>query len=160
MTRDGTFSAGAAPLPAVIPTEVNGHPTGVPTSASSGMLRATSIRMSALEWIMDAHPRIEDHNDGLWGGQTGIIYRMPLKSYTPFIHGDFGFQHVGGPYQQGNIGPDVSFGAGVDFRVNNYISWRFVQADYQFSHVNFGVNGRGNFNEIRLSDGIVSTWTG
>jgi hypothetical protein len=66
-----------------------------------------------------------------------------------------GFQHVGGPYQQGNIGPDFAFGGGIDIRINNNISWRFFQGEYQYSHVNFGINGRGSFNEIRMSDGLV-----
>jgi hypothetical protein len=91
----------------------------------------------------------------MWGGQTGLIYRFPSGSITPFAHALIGFQHVGGPYQQGNIGADVGIGGGVDFRINNAVSWRLIQADYQYSHVNFGVNGRGNFNEIRMSDGLV-----
>jgi hypothetical protein len=104
---------------------------------------------------MDTHPRTEEHNDGMWGGQTGLIYRVPMGAYTSFAHALIGFQSVGGPYQQSNIGADVGIGGGVDFRINNAISWRFIQADYQYSHVNFGVNGRGNFNELRLSDGLV-----
>ncbi len=108
-----------------------------------------------LEWNMDTHPRIENHNDGMWGGQTGLIYRFPKGPYTPFVHGLVGFQHVGGPYQQGNIGADFGAGFGLDIRINNSLSWRAIQAEYMYSHVNFGINGRGNFNEVRFSDGLV-----
>jgi hypothetical protein len=108
-----------------------------------------------LEWNMDTHPRTQDHNDGMFGGQTGLIYRAPMGSITPFAHALVGFQHVGGPYQQGNIGPDFAAGFGLDFRINNNISWRLFQGDYQYSHVNFGINGRGSFNEVRMSDGLV-----
>jgi hypothetical protein len=136
-------------------TQVNGHPF---QSNDFGLIGSASRYFNknvGLEWGMDAHPRIQDHNDGMWGGQTGLIYRVPSGAITPFAHGGFGFQHVGGPYQEGNIGPLFYAGGGLDFRINHRLSWRFLQADYQYSHVNFGVNGRGNFNEIRLSDGLV-----
>ncbi len=136
-------------------TEVNGHPYQSNDFGLIGSVARYFNRNIGLEMNFDTHPRIQQHNDGMWGGQTGIIYRMPDGKITPFAHALIGFQHVGGPYQQGNIGPDVGAGFGVDFRINNYVSWRFFQGDYTYSHVNFGVNGRGNFNEIRMSDGLV-----
>jgi len=136
-------------------TEVNGHQFQSNDFGLIGTVDRYFNKNIGLEWSMDTHPRTEGHNDGMWGGQTGLIYRAPAGSYTPFIHGGFGFQHVGGPYQQGNIGALFSVGGGVDFRINQFVSWRFIQADYQYSHVNFGVNGHGNFNEYRLSDGLV-----
>jgi len=136
-------------------TQVNGHPYQSNDFGLIGSVTRYFDKNLGLEWNMDAHPRAAEHNDGMWGGQTGLIYRFPSGSITPFAHALIGFQHVGGPYQQGNIGADVGIGGGVDFRINNAVSWRLIQADYQYSHVNFGVNGRGNFNEIRMSDGLV-----
>jgi hypothetical protein len=136
-------------------TAVNGHPFQSNDFGLIGSVSRYFNRNLGLEWNMDTHPRIQDHNDGMWGGQTGLIYRMPMGSVTPFVHGLVGFQHVGGPYQQGNIGADFAAGGGVDFRINDRISWRFFEGEYQYSHVNFGVNGRGSFNEIRMSDGLV-----
>jgi hypothetical protein len=136
-------------------TQINGHPVQTNDFGLIGSVSRYFNRNLGLEWNFDTHPRVEDHNDGFFGGQTGIIYRMPMGSITPFAHGLIGFQHVGGPYQQGNIGADFSVGGGLDFRINNNISWRFFEGEYQYSHVNFGVNGRGNFNEIRMSDGLV-----
>jgi hypothetical protein len=136
-------------------TAVNGHPFQSNNFGLIGTVDRYFNKNVGLEWSMDTHPRTEEHNDGMWGGQTGLIYRAPMAGYTPFIRGGFGFQHVGGPYQQGNIGALFSVGGGLDFRINQFVSWRFIQADYQYSHVNFGVNGKGNFNEYRLSDGLV-----
>lgn len=136
-------------------TQVNGHPYQSNDFGLIGSVTRYFNRSIGLEWNFDTHPRVQDHNDGMYGGETGIIYRHPMGSVTPFFHGLVGFQHVGGPYQQGNIGADFAVGGGLDFRINNNISWRFFQGDYQYSHVNFGVNGRGNFNEIRMSDGLV-----
>jgi hypothetical protein len=136
-------------------TEVNGHPYQSNDFGLIGSVTRYFNRNVGLEWNFDTHPRVEDHNDGMFGGQTGVIYRAPMGNITPFVHGLIGFQHVGGPYQQGNIGADFAAGGGLDFRINNNISWRFFQGDYMYSHVNFGVNGRGNFNEIRMSDGLV-----
>lgn len=136
-------------------TQVNGHPYQSNDFGLIGSVTRYFDRNFGLEWNFDTHPRIQDHNDGMWGGQTGLIYRAPMGRYTPFIHGLIGFQHVGGPYQQGNIGADFAAGLGIDFRINNNISWRFFQGDYNYSHVNFGINGRGSFNEIRMSDGLV-----
>jgi hypothetical protein len=135
--------------------QVNGHPYQSNDFGLMGSVARYFNRNIGLEWNMDTHPRTEDHNDGMWGGQTGLIYRVPMGAVTPFVHGLIGFQHVGGPYQQGNIGADLAAGGGIDFRLSNYVSWRFFEGEYQYSHVNFGVNGRGNFNEIRMSDGLV-----
>ena len=136
-------------------TQVNGHPYQSNDFGLIGSVTRYFDKNLGLEWNMDTHPRTDNHNDGMWGGQTGLIYRVPMGSITPFAHALIGFQHVGGPYQQGNIGPDFGVGGGIDFRINNYVSWRFFQGDYQYSHVNFGINGRGSFNEIRMSDGLV-----
>ena len=136
-------------------TQVNGHPYQSNDFGLIGSVTRYFNKNIGLEWNMDTHPRTEEHNDGMWGGQTGLIYSAPMGSITPFVHGLVGFQHVGGPYQQANIGPDFGAGVGIDFRINNFVSWRLIQGDYQYSHVNFGINGRGNFNEIRLSDGLV-----
>jgi hypothetical protein len=136
-------------------TEVNGHPFQSNNFGLIGTVDRFFNKNIGLEWSMDTHPRIQQHNDGMWGGQTGLIYRAPMENMTPFIRGGFGFQHVGGPYQQGNFGALFSVGGGLDFRINNFISWRMIQADYQYSHVNFGINGKGSFDEYRMSDGLV-----
>jgi hypothetical protein len=136
-------------------SQVNGHQYQSNNFGLIGSVTRYFNKNLGLEWNMDTHPRTEDHNDGMFGGQTGLIYRAPMGNITPFVHGLFGFQHVGGPYQQGNVGPDFAAGFGLDFRINNNISWRLFQGDYQYSHVNFGINGRGSFNEIRMSDGLV-----
>jgi hypothetical protein len=134
---------------------VNGHPFQSNDFGLIGTVDRYFNKNVGLEWSGDTHPRTDNHNDGMWGGQTGLIYRAPMGFVSPFIHGGFGFQHVGGPYQEGNFGPLFFVGGGWDFRINQNISWRFFQGDYQFSHVNFGVNGKGNFDELRMSSGLL-----
>jgi hypothetical protein len=136
-------------------TQVNGHPYQTNDFGLIGSVSRYFDKNFGLEMDMDTHPRTEDHNDGMWGGQTGLIYRIPSGTFTPFAHALVGFQHVGGPYQQGNIGADFAAGVGFDLRLTDHVAWRVFQGDYQYSHVNFGINGRGSFNEIRMSDGLV-----
>jgi len=69
---------------------------------------------------------------------------------------------VEGPYfQAAKWGPQLTVGGGMDYEMpffNHRFAFRLFQADYQYTHANFGPNfpgGRANINAARLSTGIV-----
>ena len=101
-------------------------------------------------------------NSGILSVQTGPVYRFPGDRVTPFVHGLVGFAEVEGPqHQPYKWGPTLTAGFGFDLKLTHSISWRMVQADYEYIHTNFGPGdstdpgGRANINAMRLSSGIV-----
>jgi hypothetical protein len=101
-------------------------------------------------------------NSGILSVQTGPVYRFPGDRVTPFVHGLVGFAEVEGPqHQPYKWGPTLTAGFGFDLKLTRRISWRMVQADYEYIHTNFGPGdetqpgGRANINAVRLSSGIV-----
>ena len=104
------------------------------------------------------------NNDGFQTVAGGLIGRFPLENITPFIHGLVGGAMVNGPLHQSNKwGPQLTAGGGMDYETpwfNHHLAIRLFQADYQYTHVNFGPGptppgGRANINSARLSTGIV-----
>ena len=101
-------------------------------------------------------------NSGILSVQTGPVYRFPGDRVTPFVHGLVGFAEVEGPqHQPYKWGPTLTAGFGFDLKLTHSISWRMVQADYEYIHTDFGPGdntqpgGRANINAMRLSSGIV-----
>ena len=104
------------------------------------------------------------NNDGFQTVAGGLIGRFQSDNITPFVHGMVGGALVNGPYFQPNKwGPQLTVGGGMDYELpfmNHRFAFRLFQADYQWSHVNFGPGpnppgGRANINAARLSTGLV-----
>jgi hypothetical protein len=123
-----------------------------------------------LEFTGDAHSESQDphgtqvynSNDDFSGASGGVVFRIPMNRATPFLHADFGGERVGGPNDQADTwGPVVTAGGGVDYLTpafHHHMSIRIIQADYQYTHINFGntyYGGVANPNIIRLSAGVV-----
>jgi hypothetical protein len=96
------------------------------------------------------------------GGSLGLIVRLPSNTVTPFAHAAVGGEHAGGPYGQlDKWGPVLTVGGGLDYATplyHRHIQIRLFQADYQYTHEDFGpgvYGGRGNANMARLSAGVV-----
>jgi hypothetical protein len=123
---------------------------------------------AGVEIIGDIHLTNESQNpwvspkDDMSGGSAGIIFRLPSADLTPFVHALVGVERVGGPYYQTDTnGAVVTAGGGLDFATplfNHHLSIRVFQADYQYTHEDFGpepLGGRANINAARLSAGVV-----
>ena len=126
-------------------------------------------RFVGIEGIGDVHVNSgESQNpwvtpkDDISGGAVGLIWRYPTSDITPFVHALVGGDLVGGPYYQPDTwGTAVTAGGGMDYHTplfHHRLSIRIFQADYEYSHVNFGAGipgGRANLNIARLSAGLV-----
>jgi outer membrane protein OmpA-like peptidoglycan-associated protein len=104
------------------------------------------------------------NNDGFQSAAGGLIGRAPLENITPFIHALVGGARVSGPMHQPNHwGMQLTAGGGMDYEtpwLNHHLAIRLFQADFQYTHVNFGPGptppgGRANINAARLSSGFV-----
>jgi outer membrane protein OmpA-like peptidoglycan-associated protein len=97
-------------------------------------------------------------NDDFAGGSAGLIFRFPTADITPFVHALVGSERVGSIHQDDKWGAVVTAGGGLDYSTpwfDHHLAIRVFQADYQYTHENFGLQGRGNFNMARLSAGVV-----
>ncbi len=104
------------------------------------------------------------NNDGFQSVAGGLIARFQGDNITPFIHALVGGAKVNGPYfQPDKWGPQLTVGGGMDYELpffDHRFAFRLFQADYQYTHVNFGPGptppgGRANINAARLSTGLV-----
>jgi len=104
------------------------------------------------------------NNDGFQTVAGGLIGRFQSDNISPFVHGLVGGALVNGPWFQPNKwGPQLTVGGGMDYELpwkNHRFAFRLFQADYQYTHVNFGPGpnppgGRANINAARLSTGLV-----
>jgi hypothetical protein len=119
--------------------------------------------------------------DGAVGISGGPIYRWSYENHlTLFAHGLFGAEQLTGPdmsyppalveSEPGKWGIGMSAGGGLDLALpfyNNLFSLRLLEADYRYSHVNFGpyagvptappaaLGGTTSMNALELSSGIV-----
>ena len=105
-------------------------------------------------------------NDCVFTAQAGPIYRYQKNRWVPFAHALVGGAKVGGPiFQPCTWGWGVTSGLGLDYIIpawNNLIAIRPIQADFDYSHVNYGTPGPGSVSggvgdiyAYRLSAGIV-----
>src|SRR3984885_2999958 len=109
------------------------------------------------------HP--SGNNDGASSGQLGIVFRYPTAEITPFVHGDAGFNRLGGPvHEPYTYGPALTVGGGMDYNLpflGGHLGLRLFQADYEYFHTNFGpqppypTGGRANLKIARLSTGLI-----
>jgi hypothetical protein len=92
-------------------------------------------------------------------GSAGLIFRFPTADITPFVHALVGGEDVGGYAYPETWGVVLTAGGGMDYATpffHHHLAIRVFQADYQYTHEDFGpVTGRGNFNNARLSAGLV-----
>ena len=97
-------------------------------------------------------------NDDFSGGSGGLIFRYPTEEITPFVHGLVGGEHVGSFYQPEKWGIVLTAGGGLDYATpffDHHLALRLFQADFQYTHENFAPFVRGNFDNARLSSGLV-----
>jgi hypothetical protein len=105
-------------------------------------------------------------NDCVFTAQAGPVVRFQKNRWVPFAHTLAGGAKVGGPiFQPCSWGWGVTTGAGVDYILpafHNLIAIRPIQADFEFSHVDYGTPGPGSVSggtgtiyAYRLSAGIV-----
>jgi hypothetical protein len=98
--------------------------------------------------------------------QAGPIFRYQRARLVPFVHVLGGGAKIGGPaFQPCTWGWGVTGGGGIDFILplfHNRIAIRPIQADFEYSHVNYGsvdpaqvTGGIGDIYAYRLSAGVV-----
>jgi len=108
-------------------------------------------------------------NDCSYIAQAGPIFRSQSGRYVPFAHLLFGGTRDGGPMLQPcTWGYGATIGAGFDYILGfgpfqNRVAIRPIQADLEYSDINFGPNtaptflngGVAKISAYRLSSGIV-----
>ncbi len=110
------------------------------------------------------HP--DGPNDCVYTAQGGPVLRLPKGRWIPFAHVLAGGAKIGGPvFQPCSWGWGLTSGLGVDYvlpRFNNRLALRLIQADWQYSHVDFGpldatgvAGGSVDLKDYRLASGIV-----
>jgi hypothetical protein len=105
-------------------------------------------------------------NDCVFTAQAGPIFRYQKNRFVPFVHVLGGGAKVGGPiFQPCTWGWGITSGVGLDYILpafNNRIAIRPIQADFHYSHVDYGpadigrvTGGVGEIYAYRLSAGVV-----
>jgi hypothetical protein len=105
-------------------------------------------------------------NDCYYTAQAGPVLRYQKGRFIPFAHVLGGGARAGGPaFQPCTWGWGVTAGAGLDLVLpvfNNHVALRIVQADFNYSHVDYGpvdpaqvTGGVGDITAYRLSAGVV-----
>jgi opacity protein-like surface antigen len=122
-------------------------------------------------------------SDGAVGISGGPIYRKAFgNNLSAFAHGLFGVEQLTGPNtsyppafvesERGTWGIGMTLGGGLDLNLCKRVSLRLIEADYRYSHVNFGtyagvpiappypLGGTADLNALELSTGIVTHFGG
>jgi len=106
-------------------------------------------------------------DDCVYTAQAGPIFRIQRGRFVPFAHALIGGAKVGGPvFQPCTWGLGITAGIGFDYILHgfgNHLAIRPIQADYEYSRVNYGPlvtpadvsGGLGLIEAYRLSAGIV-----
>jgi hypothetical protein len=105
-------------------------------------------------------------NDCYYTAQAGPVLRYQKGRLIPFAHLLGGGARAGGPaFQPCTWGWGVTVGAGLDLVLpyfNNHVALRVIQADFDYSHVDYGpvdpaqvTGGVGKITAYRLSAGVV-----
>lgn len=119
------------------------------------------------------HP--ETSNDGAATFAGGIIYRVPLSHFTPFLHALGGTADITGAnvptiggssffYNRAGYGSLAMAGGGLDYEPawkRHALGIRLFEADYENIQKDFGAygptsGGDANLNVVRLSAGLVA----
>lgn len=108
-------------------------------------------------------------DDCVYNAQGGPVWRFQFGRIVPFAHVLAGRTRVGGPVEQAcTWGLGATGGMGVDYVLSNpifgnHLAIRPIQADFTYSHVDFGAatapvylnGGLINMKAYRLSAGVV-----
>jgi hypothetical protein len=106
-------------------------------------------------------------NDCVYTAQAGPVVRYSKNRFVPFAHVLFGTAKVGGPiFTACTFGYGGTGGLGFDYILpafGNHIALRPIQADYYYSHVDYGSataagaanGGVGKVVALKLSAGLV-----
>jgi hypothetical protein len=105
-------------------------------------------------------------NDCYYTAQAGPVLRYQKGRLVPFVHALGGGARAGGPaFQPCTWGWGITAGGGLDLVLpvfNNHVALRVVQADFNYSHVDYGpvdpaqvTGGIGDITAYRLSAGVV-----
>jgi hypothetical protein len=105
-------------------------------------------------------------NDCYFTAQAGPVLRYQKGRLIPFAHVLGGGARAGGPaFQPCTWGWGATAGAGLDLVLpyfNNHVALRVIQADFNYSHVDYGpldpaqvTGGVGEITAYRLSAGVV-----
>jgi len=108
-----------------------------------------------------------DRDPIVYSGEAGPVVRFPHGRWIPYAHVLGGAAKINGPIlQKLTWGYGLTFGGGVDYVLpfdHNRFALRPIQADFQYSHVNYGPlqpdgieGGVGNITNLKLSAGIVA----
>jgi len=108
-----------------------------------------------------------DRDPLVYSAEAGPVVRFPHGRWIPYAHVLGGGAKINGPIlQKLTWGYGLTFGGGVDYVLpyfHNFFSIRPIQADFQYSHVDYGPlqpdgieGGVGNITNIKLSAGIVA----
>jgi hypothetical protein len=109
--------------------------------------------MQSEDWPVGDNNASYNSNDDLSGGAVGLIYRIPTRYFTPFVHVQVGGERVGSIYADDTWGAVATGGGGLDLNTplfNHHLAVRIFQTDYQFIHAD-----GGNINAFRLDTGLV-----
>jgi hypothetical protein len=105
--------------------------------------------MQSEDWPVGDNNASFNSNDDFAGGSAGLIYRIPTRRVTPFLHVLGGGERVGSIYLADTWHPVLTAGGGLDFNISQHLGIRFFQADYQYIHADSSINA------FRLSTGLV-----
>ena len=103
----------------------------------------------------------------VYSAEAGPVVRFPHGRWIPYVHALGGGAKINGPIlQKLTWGYGMTFGGGVDYVLpyyHNRFAIRPIQADFQYSHVDYGPlqpdgieGGVGNIKNLKLSAGIVA----
>jgi outer membrane protein OmpA-like peptidoglycan-associated protein len=146
---------------------VNGYAYGAVNYATIASVSRYFNKNVGLQFEGDAHILLPETagpahasqpNNDFSGVSGGLILRFPSGNMTPFVHALFGVEQVGSYANPEAWGPVVTLGGGMDADTpwfNHHLAVRVFQADYQYTHENFGSQGSASFNIARLSAGLV-----
>lgn len=139
-------------------------------------LPITEGGVASLTGFFDDHVGVEAEggfspsgpNDCVYTAQGGPVLRFQVGRLVPFLHVLGGGARVGGPTGQPcTWGYGATGGVGIDYilpatSLRNRIAIRPVQADFEYSTVNYGARtapmlngGQGQITAYRLSAGMV-----
>jgi len=146
---------------------VNGYAYGAVNYATIASVSRYFNKNAGLQFEGDAHILLPEGagpatasqpNNDFSGGSGGLILRFPSGNVTYFVHALIGAEQVGSYANPEAWGPVITLGGGMDADTpwfNHHLAVRVFQADYQYTHENFGSQGSDSINVARLSAGLV-----
>jgi outer membrane protein OmpA-like peptidoglycan-associated protein len=92
---------------------------------------------------------------------VGPRFMFRTEGFEPFVHGMFGLHRMDLSGVGTDNGIGLRAGGGFDLPINNFLSWRVLQADYVWAHHNFDAPGdKANLAGAELRSGLVFRFGG